>query len=228
MKDAGIGGVEVQPVYPLLPDDPSNGIKNLPYLSDEFLDALRFASQKAKELGLRLDLTLGSGWSFGGAKTPITDAAGQLRFEHVRVDAGSKHVPVPAMIPSEKLMEVFLAKPNSNSITADHLRELTEIRDDNVILPPAIEAGSEVYFFISGKSGMQVKRPAVGAEGYVINHLDKPSVESYLRTTGDRLFTAFDKTTIPFSVFCDSLEVYNQDWTDDFLAEFQKRRGYDL
>ncbi|HEV8592535.1 MAG TPA: glycosyl hydrolase, partial [Pyrinomonadaceae bacterium] len=31
-----------------------------------------------------------------------------------------------------------------------------------------------------------------------------------------------------YSVFCDSLEVYNQDWTDDFLEEFQKRRGYDL
>src|SRR3954464_12839942 len=104
MKDAGIGGVEVQPVYPLLPDDPSNGIKNLPYLSDEFLDALRFASQKAKELGLRFDLTLGSGWSFGGAKTPITDAAGQLRFEHFRIDIGSKRVPLPAMIPSEKLI----------------------------------------------------------------------------------------------------------------------------
>jgi len=69
MKDGGIGGVEVQPVYPLLPDDPKTGFKNLPYLSDEFLEMLRFASLKAKELGMRFDLTLGSGWSFGGAKT---------------------------------------------------------------------------------------------------------------------------------------------------------------
>ena len=80
----------------------------------------------------------------------------------------------------------------------------------------------EVMFFISSRSGMQVKRPAVGAEGYVLNHLDKPSVDDYLKTTGDRLFTAFDKTDIPYSVFCDSLEVYNQDWTDDFLTEFQR------
>jgi hypothetical protein len=29
-------------------------------------------------------------------------------------------------------------------------------------------------------------------------------------------------------VFCDSLEVYGADWTADFVAEFQKRRGYDL
>jgi len=32
----------------------------------------------------------------------------------------------------------------------------------------------------------------------------------------------------PYAVFCDSLEVAGEDWTYDFLAEFQKRRGYDL
>ena len=66
MKEGGIGGFEVQPVYPLLPDDPALGIKNLPFLSDEFIDALRFVSAKSRELGLRMDLTLGSGWPFGG------------------------------------------------------------------------------------------------------------------------------------------------------------------
>ena len=34
--------------------------------------------------------------------------------------------------------------------------------------------------------------------------------------------------TPPYAIFSDSLEVYNSDWTGDFLAEFQKRRGYDL
>src|SRR5204862_2969125 len=132
------------------------------------------------------------------------------------------------MIPAEKLMAVFLAKTTGNTIAESDLRQLTEIRDDNVILPQNSSPGSEVMFFIAGKSGMQVKRPAFGAEGYVLNHLDKPSVDHYLKTTGDRLFTAFDKNTIPYSIFCDSLEVYNQDWTDDFLEEFQRRRGYDL
>lgn len=225
MKEGGIGGVEVQPVYPLLPDDPSTGHRNLSYLSDEFLDMLKFASQKAKELGMRFDLTLGSGWSFGGAKTPITEAAGQLRVERVKIDAGTKRVPLPATIPSEKLLGVFLAKTIGNAIAESDLKELTDIRDDNVWLT---ESGVEILFFISGKSGMQVKRPSFGAEGYVLNHLDQPSVVSYLKNTGDRLFQAFDKTTIPYSVFCDSLEVYNQDWTDDFLTEFRKRRGYDL
>lgn len=226
MKEGGIGGVEVQPVYPLLPDDAANGIRNIPYLSDEFLEILRFAAQKSKDLGMRFDLTLGSGWSFGGARTPITEAAGQLRVERVKVDPGVKRVPIPSMIPAEKLLGVFLARPNGSAIGDTH--ELTEIRDGNVFLSSDPQPGSEVMFFISGKSGMQVKRPSFGAEGYVLNHLDKPSVDSYLKNTGDRLFQAFDRAHVPYSVFCDSLEVYNQDWTDDFLAEFQRRRGYDL
>ncbi len=104
---------------------------------------------------------------------------------------------------------------------------MTDIRDDNVFLPENAD-GNEVLFFIGGKSGMQVKRPSVGSEGYVLNHLDKPSVENYLKNTGDRLYSAFDKNNTPFSFFCDSLEVYQQDWTDDFLSEFERRRGYDL
>ncbi len=228
MKEGGIGGVEVQPVYPLLPDDEKNGIKNLPYLSDEFLEMLRFTGDKTKELGMRMDLTLGSGWSFGGAKTPISEAAGQLRVERVKIDANTKRVPLPSMIYAEKLLGIFLAKINGNSVEENSLKELTEIRDENVYISPNAETGSEVLFFIGGKSGMQVKRPSVGAEGYVLNHLDKPSVDNYLKNTGDRLYSAFAKNNVPYSFFCDSLEVYNQDWTDDFLAEFQKRRGYDL
>lgn len=227
MKEGGIGGVEVQPVYPLLPDDEKTGIKNLPYLSDEFLEMLRFTGDKSKKLGMRMDLTLGSGWSFGGAKTPLSEAAGQIRFERVKLAPGQKRVPLPSMIAAEKLHGAFIAKTNGNTIEEGSLKELTNIREDNVFLPENA-VGNEVLFFIGGKSGMQVKRPSVGSEGYVLNHLDKPSVENYLKNTGDRLYSAFDKNNVPFSFFCDSLEVYQQDWTDDFLTEFQKRRGYDL
>jgi hypothetical protein len=228
MRDGGIGGVEVQPVYPLLPDDEKNGIKNLPYLSDEFLEMLRFTGDKTKELGMRMDLTLGSGWSFGGAKTPITEAAGQLRVERVKIDANTRRVPVPSMIPAEKLLGVFYYRALATANAEYSFLEAKDIHDDNVWFQEDLENGSEVIFFIGGKSGMQVKRPSVGAEGYVLNHLDKPSVDNYLKNTGDRLYSAFDKNNVPYSFFCDSLEVYNQDWTDDFLAEFQKRRGYDL
>src|SRR5260370_591366 len=44
MKAAGIGGVEIATLYPLALDDPATVFRNLPYLSDEHIDALRFAA----------------------------------------------------------------------------------------------------------------------------------------------------------------------------------------
>src|SRR5947207_3976633 len=107
MKEGGIGGFEVQPVYPLLPDDSTRGIKNLPFLSDDFIDALRFVSVKSRELGLRMDLTLGSGWPFGGPYVPISEAAGMLRTERLKLPGNSSHLPIPNLTAGEKLLAVF-------------------------------------------------------------------------------------------------------------------------
>src|ERR1700750_206101 len=62
MKAAGIGGVEVAPLYPQALDDPATGFHNVPFLSDEYIENLRFAAEQADKLGLRMDVTLGSGW----------------------------------------------------------------------------------------------------------------------------------------------------------------------
>ena len=62
MKAGGIGGVEVQQTYPLQLDGELPGVKNIKLLSPEHLEALRFTAEKAKELGLRMDLRLGRGW----------------------------------------------------------------------------------------------------------------------------------------------------------------------
>src|SRR6185369_10210696 len=107
------------------------------------------------------------------------------------------------------------------------LQELTDVHDGAVWLDGNPEGPQEILFFVASRTGMQVKRPAVGAEGYVLNHLDKQATENYLKNVGDRLLQAFGSNP-PYAVFCDSLEVYNQDWTPDFLDEFRKRRGYDL
>jgi hypothetical protein len=76
-------------------------------------------------------------------------------------------------------------------------------------------------------NGQQVKRPALGAEGFVLDHYDRSATDHYLKAVGDRLFEAFGSTP-PHAIFCDSLEVYLSDWAPDLLEEFQRRRGYDL
>ncbi|HEU5233952.1 MAG TPA: glycosyl hydrolase [Terriglobales bacterium] len=225
VKEGGIGGFEVQPVYPLALDDPKHGFHNHSYLSDEFLDALRFASEKAKQLGLRMDLTLGSGWPYGGPGVPITEAASSLRIVRTKTDGHSPSIPVPSLTAGETLIAAFLTTAD-NGRSEHQYRQISDVHDGFVTLPQRSSAG-EVLFFISSRTGMQVKRAAVGAEGFVVDHYDRSAVEHYLQHVGDRLMQAFPSDR-PYSVFCDSLEVYGSDWSPDFLEEFHKRRGYDL
>jgi hypothetical protein len=227
MKDGGIGGFEVQPVYPLTLDDPKKGIKNFPFLSDDYIDALRFVSAKSRELGLRMDLTLGSGWPFGGPQVSVDQAAGMLRSERVKLAADQHRVPVPPISAGEKLIAVFSVRARGQGIDPDSIREITDIKDGVVQLPGGLADPGELLFFISSHTGMQVKRPAIGGEGFVLDHLDRGALDNYLDKVGDRLMQAFDSNP-PHAVFCDSLEVYNQDWTGNFLEEFKQRRGYDL
>jgi hypothetical protein len=225
MKEGGIGGFEVQPVYPLALDDIDRGFRNYPFLSDEFIEMLRFASSKARELGLRMDLTLGSGWPYGGPSVPVTQAAGKLRFEAVAVSSGADRVPLPYVSTAEKLIAAFLAKGDPKHF--ESARELSDIRDGAVRLPSDLEGPHVVLFFISSRTGQTVKRAALGAEGFVLDHYDGAAVQSYLKSVGDRLMQAFGPNP-PRAVFCDSLEVYGSDWTGDFLEEFRRRRGYSL
>jgi glycosyl hydrolase family 106( putative alpha-L-rhamnosidase) len=226
MKAGGIGGVEVQPVYPLALDDPSTGFHNFPYLSDEFLGDLRFASDKTRELGMRFDLTLGSGWPFGGPYIPITEAAGALKV--VAVPIGTEgSVEVPDIGAGEKLLASFLVDAPNGKFTAQGAVALNDIRDGRLYLPATATGQKQVLFFIASRTGMQVKRPAVGAEGFVLDHYDHDAAEAHLHAAGDKLLDALGPNP-PYAVFSDSLEVFQSDWTGNFLAEFQKRRGYDL
>ena len=224
MKEGGIGGFEVQPVYPLSLDE---NIKISPFLSPEYLSALRFTADKAKELGLRFDLTLGSGWPFGGPGVSIEHAAARLRYERIKIEPNSRFVKVPSIGAGEKLIAVFLARSEGKSLVADSVRELTDINARVVKLAGTSDGAHEALFFISSRTGMQVKRPAVGGEGFVLDHLNRAATDAYLKNVGDRLLSAFGANK-PYAIFCDSLEVYNQDWSSDFLEEFQRRRGYDL
>jgi hypothetical protein len=227
MKQGGIGGFEVQPVYPVALDDAATGIRNLRFLSDEYIDMLRFTAEKAREMGLRFDLTLGSGWPYGGPQVPVSQAAGMLRVERVKVNGSSERVPLPSIGAGEGLIGAYLAVINGQTITRYTVLPVTGAIDGGISLPPDFQGPRQVLFFISGRTGMQVKRPAVGAEGFVVNHYDRSAVQNYLNLVGDRLFQAFGNDR-PYSIFCDSLEVYNSDWTDDLLDEFRKRRGYSL
>ena len=66
MKADGIGGAELAFVYPEQLDD--KDIHNLTFLSKEMLDAVNYAQAEGRKLGLRIDVTLCSGWPYGGPR----------------------------------------------------------------------------------------------------------------------------------------------------------------
>jgi hypothetical protein len=227
MKAGGMGGAEVQPVYPMALDDPETGFHNIRYLSDEFIDVLRFTSEKARELGLRLDLTLGSGWPYGGPHIPVTQAAGMLRCDRVPVPPGASSVRMPYLENGEKLLAVFLARGDAKQFAPTGIRQIPISKGDRLPLGAGASEPQVALFFISSRTGQMVKRAAVGAEGYVLDHYDRSAVENHLKNVGDRLMQAFGANP-PYAVFSDSLEVYASDWTPKLLEEFRQRRGYDL
>jgi alpha-L-rhamnosidase len=238
MKAGGIGGVELQPVYALELDDPSTNFRNLPFLSKDFLSMVSFAAQTAHDLGMRLNLTLGSGWPYGGSSVPVSDAAGKLRIVAEPVQSSASSLPVPSIRNGEKLLAVFLADGTPQKYDAEHAQQLPmsnglRLNTPTVDVPSAdvpiggIDGPRVVLFFISSRTGQQVKRAAVGAEGFVLDHFSLQAIQNHLKTVADPLIQACG-TNIPYSVFSDSLEVYESDWTPNFLDEFRARRGYDL
>jgi len=227
MKEGGIGGVEVQPVYPLELDDPVRGFHNFPYLSDEFIDDLRFAADETRRLGLRMDVTLGSGWPFGGPHVPITQAAGALRIVMTTVPRGAHSIAVPSIGAGEELIAAFLVPGEPKHFSASEARQVFQIQNLRLRVPGKLIGPHVLLFFISSRTGMMVKRPAIGAEGFVLDHFDRGAIENHLHAVGDRLMEAFGDAP-PYCVFSDSLEVYGSDWTGDLLQQFRRRRGYDL
>jgi hypothetical protein len=226
MKEGGFGGFEVQPVYPLVLDG-DQGLHNLPYLSPEFLDDVRFAAEVGKAEGMRFDLTLCSGWPYGGPHIPITQASGRLRVDRVDVKPGADTVEVPKLAEGDSLITAFLARGNARQFSPDGIRQLTDVSGSTVRLPAGNEPDRVVLFFVASHTRQQVKRPAVGSEGLVLDHYSRAAIDAHLQHVGDALMKAVGKD-VPYAVFSDSLEVYNADWTTDFLKEFRQRRGYDL
>ncbi len=256
MKADGIQGAELAFEYPQVLDDPAKGLKNLPFLSPEMLDDVAYAQAEGRKLGLRIDLTLCSGWPYGGPKTTLAEAVTRIRVAQVAVPAGASSVAAPSLAEGESLIATDIAE----IVATPAVPAAAPAREPGGAgtfagrggrtagpPPPAYDAASAkplvvtgtsaavtpsdkprtALFFILGHTKQQVKRAAVGAEGYVLDPFSHVAVADYLKDVGGPLIGAFG-TTPPYAIFSDSLEAYGADWTPNLPAEFQKRRGYDL
>src|SRR5277367_5597874 len=87
MKADGIGGAELAFVYPQVLDDPAKNLINKPFVGPAMLDNVRYAQAEGHKLGLRIDVTLASGWPYGGPATTLTEAAHRLRVLEIPIPA---------------------------------------------------------------------------------------------------------------------------------------------
>jgi len=215
MSDAGIGGAEVAFVYPL-GDDPA------PFLSSRMLEALRHAAETARDLGLRFDVTLGSGWSYGGAHIGPEHAARQLHWERREIGAESFEIPLDGAWPGDRLLAVFA----SNGAEDHDFAHIPREPDAAAQIIPAGRGPRTVLLAWSRLTGQQVKRAAAGAEGPVLDHYSAAATRHHLDVVGGAILGAVPAELIG-SVFSDSLEVYGANWTPALPEEFRRRRGYD-
>ena len=256
MKADGIQGAELAFVYPEVLDDPAKDLKNLPFLSPEMLDDVAYAQSEGRRLGLRIDVTLCSGWPYGGPQITLEEAVTALHTFEVPVPAGSTTAQIPggnapAANPSglvwsegDSVISAVIADlaaaaspaaaPGRRGRGAGGPRptfDAATAKPITVTGTSASFAASDMprvaVFFVASHTRQQVKRAAVDADGYVLDPYSHDAVAKHLEKVGEPLVKAFGDTP-PYAIFSDSLEEFGADWTPKLPEEFKKRRGYDL
>ena len=240
LQVAGIGGVEINPIRFPSEADPMD-TRALTWMSDEWIDVLEVALRGTKERGMTCDMIVGSGWPYGGEFLTREDQTQMMAL-------GTKNLTGPAHIRLARAELLESVSPQFVSPYRDSLKELfglalvssplsttaAAVRMDDQQSHDFIEfdvpSGEHVLYFLVKLTGfMAVINGAPGATGPVLNHYSGEAVARYL----DRLSTRLSARIGPLgghfrAFFTDSIELEGANWCDDMVAQFRRRRGYDL
>ena len=127
-----------------------------------------------------MDLTLGSGWPYGGPQFPAGAGAGRLLTQVVQVPAGQKSVPAPTLRDGQSLIGAFVGKGNSGlgaiggrgrgvssnagKIDLSTMKEVP-IRSGVAVLGAERRDPAEVVFCIAESDGHGGQAAALGGGG---------------------------------------------------------------
>ena len=217
----GMGAVEITPIYGVQ----GNDANEIQFLSPRWMEMLKHTQTEGKRTGIEIDMNTGTGWPFGGPEVSIEDAATKAIFQTYEIEGGKEieqdiNVTDPKQQPFSVLSRVMAYDEKGKCINLT-----AHVKKDKLQWKAPAGKWKVIALYI-GKTRQKVKRAAPGGEGYVMNHLSKKAVKNYL-SRFDRAFKS-SKTSYPHTFFNDSYEVYQADWTDDFLQQFARRRGYKL
>lgn len=217
----GMGAVEITPIYGVQ----GNDANDIQFLSPRWMEMLKHTQAEGKRTGIEIDMNTGTGWPFGGPEVSIEDAATKAIFQTYEIEGGKEieqdiNVTDLKQQPFSVLSRVMAYDEKGKCINLT-----AHVKKDKLQWKAPAGKWKVIALYI-GKTRQKVKRAAPGGEGYVMNHLSKKAVKNYL-SRFDRAFKS-SKTSYPHTFFNDSYEVYQADWTDDFLEQFARRRGYKL
>ncbi|MDQ2864130.1 MAG: glycoside hydrolase family 2, partial [Bacteroidota bacterium] len=240
LKNAGIGGVEINPIsFPSRTDDMS--IPSAEWLSDEWIDLLKFTLEEAKSLGMFCDLLLGTGFPCGAeflegdersqvVVIGVKKFNGPLDTEISVFDLCKEADPAIASPYSGRTLELVEVKLVPDPMNG--LDEVTNLSDQikNGIIKVSIPEGKHaIYGLVKITGFMKVIQGAPGGTGPVLNHYNGSAVEKYMNRITDTIQKRIGSLS-PYirSFFVDSLEIEGANWSSDILSEFKRRRGYEL
>ena len=72
----GIGALEITPIYGVR----GNEANDILFLSDKWMEMLRFTQEQGRKNGILIDMDCGTGWPFGGPDVPLEEAACKVVF----------------------------------------------------------------------------------------------------------------------------------------------------
>ncbi|MFP4090675.1 MAG: glycosyl hydrolase, partial [Cyclobacteriaceae bacterium] len=211
MQQAGMGGVHIIPIYGVRGEEE----RFLPYLSPEWQEMVSYAIRTADSLGMGTDLTLGTGWPYGGPMVSEAEAARKVEIMRYELPASERiSFRLDTLEQVQALADVeALALSN-----ADGQLIIPEGWEDGVIEQRVERGDWTLYLAVSAPTGQLVKRAAPGGEGPVMDYFDQAAVEKYL-DTHDSAFADILSQYPPRAFYHDSYEAYGANWSADFTEK---------
>jgi len=231
MALAGFGGVEIQTIYSALPGHPVEGYHDMAWLGDEWLDMVACAVDVGKELGLQVDLTFGNGWPFGGPHVDPLHASCRLACHSAPLTSGEQiEIPLAELVdvPS-KLVGIIAGRVTADKQILENVNLQKFVKEN--VLAWLVPAGDwTLFWFYHEPTGQMVKRAAPAGEGLVMDHLSREAFAIHARRIDGRLKARFGPRLGDHfgAFFCDSWEVFGENWTPKFAASFKERMGYEI
>lgn len=242
MSDGGFGGGLILPVLYGVPPT-GNPPETYEWGTPSFADHVGAALHAARDEDFTLDLFLGPSWplaspavtgnertlgsqELGLAKTKVVGPA-QLTVAPPR-RAGER--------PDDRLVAVTgarVAAEDSAGITLDPdtAIDLTQRVGSDGIVRWDVPAGRWILFAFWQAPTRQVASSYPAAGPHVVDHFSRTAVNAVLDYFDENVLAPQDRRTVAAAeqIFTDSYEMQAELlWTHDFLAEFRRRRGYDL